>query len=109
MNQSRPRKLCREGAGGLCITGSGDRTGSPPPLLASLRCVSIGSVGCLDERTNSLLLQILLPILQWLQAAGGAKHHDRRSLLVFRRRRNRLLRQLDLDVVALIVISHYIM
>src|SRR5260370_4818394 len=102
MNQSRPRKLCREGAGGLCITGSGDRTGSPPPLLASLRCVSIGSVGCLDARTNSLLLQILLAILQWLQAAGGAKHHDWCILLVFRRRHHLLLGQLERDAVALV-------
>src|SRR5258705_3842354 len=102
MNQSRPRKLCREGPGGWTIMVPAYGTGSPPPLLASLRCVSIGSVGCLDARTNSLLLQILLAILQWLQAAGGAKHHDRRILLVFRRRRHLLLGQLERDAVALI-------
>src|SRR5260370_17315945 len=102
MTEPGPGRLCGEGAAGLCIPDSGARTGSPPPLLASLRCVSIGSVGCLDARTNSLLLQILLAILQWLQAAGGAKHHDRPILLVFRRRRHLLLGQLAPDAVALI-------
>src|SRR5260370_41929015 len=59
MNQSRPRKLCCEGAGGLRGIGSGDRTGSPPRPVASRRGISIGSVGCLDERTNGWLLQNL--------------------------------------------------
>src|SRR6266436_6063833 len=40
--------------------------------------------------------------LQWLQAAGGAKHHDRRILLVFRRRRHLFLGQLERDAVALV-------
>src|SRR5260370_11609844 len=40
--------------------------------------------------------------LQWLQAAGGAKHHDRCILLVFRRRRHLLLGQLERDAVALV-------
>src|SRR5258706_1926771 len=99
MNQSRPRRLCFEGADGLRVTDSGDRTGSPPRLLASRWSVSIGSVGCLDARTNSLLLQILLAILQWLQGTGGAKHHDRRILLVLRRRHHLLLGQFERDAV----------
>src|ERR1700682_3557238 len=59
MNQSRPRKLCCEGAGGFGVIGSDGRGGSPPRPAASRRCVSTGSVGCLDERTNSWLLQNL--------------------------------------------------
>src|SRR5207302_11217492 len=61
MNQSSPRKLCCEGVGRSNVVGSGDgdgRTGSPSRLVGSLRCLSIGSVCCLDERTNGLLLQI---------------------------------------------------
>src|ERR1700738_869480 len=79
MNQSRPRRLWRDGDDdGLRAFGSDDHGGSSSPPIGR---ASIRSVDCLDERTNSLLLQILKGRLQWLQAAGGAKHHDRRPCI----------------------------
>src|ERR1700687_416023 len=40
--------------------------------------------------------------LKWLQAAGGAEHHDRRVLLVFGRRRDLILCQFERDAVTLV-------
>src|SRR6476469_5789177 len=101
MNQSRPRKLSRDGFGDLCA-GSEDGTGPRSRPVEPPRLPSSGSVGCLDERTNSLLSNVLLARLPRLQAAGSAKHHDRLILLVFRRRPYLILGQFEGDAIALV-------
>jgi len=53
MNQSRPRRLWREGAGAWRGSGRLPCPLDRPPLGSR-----IGSDGCLDERTNSLLLRV---------------------------------------------------
>src|SRR4051812_6100513 len=91
MNQSRPRRLWRDGDGGL-RAGSDGGGSWPPPLAWWRRSSSI--LGCLDERANSLpLSKSSAGELQRLQAARGAEHHDRRVFLVFGRRSHLLLGQ----------------
>src|ERR1700722_5411821 len=103
MNQSRPRWLSRDGVGGvsgLRASGPEDAAGSPPRPVVPPRWSSIVSGDGLDERTNSLLLQILRA--EWLQAARGAEHHDRRILLIFGRCVHLILGQFERDGVALV-------
>src|ERR1700730_8410061 len=56
-----------------------------------------GRTGEQDISPPSLVIK-----LQRLQATGGAEHHDRRILLVFRRCRDLCLGQFERDAVALV-------
>src|SRR5712664_3523016 len=104
MNQSRPRRLCREGAGGGA-GGTGSDTAVAmlsPSIGRSRRSPSIRLVEWV-ERANRISLQLSLMVeLPRLQVAGRAEHDDRRILLVFGRRRHLLLGQFERDAVALV-------
>src|SRR5713226_5879904 len=104
MNQSRPRKLCRDGAGFAPPgTGSSPNGATLSPLIGcSRRSPSIRLVEWVG-RANRISLQLSLVIeLQRLQATGRAKHDDRRILLVFGRGGHLLLGQFERDAVVLV-------
>src|SRR3982074_1384247 len=104
MNQSRPRKLWREGVGGvLFAAGSGTRGGPLSlPIGRSRRSPSIRSIKW-EERANRTFLRPALRVkLQRLQAARCAEHDNRRIFLVLGRRRHLSLRQLKRDAVTLV-------
>src|SRR3982074_3351345 len=103
MNQSRPRKLWREGvAVALRVAGSDARDGIlSRPIDRPGRSTPIRPIEW-DERANSIFLRTYLGTkLQWQQAAGGAEHHDRCTLLVFRRRHHLIFGQFESDAVTL--------
>src|SRR5665213_3509689 len=54
MNQSSPRRLCRDGDDGRRDGGSGGRNGSPSPPIDR---IDARPIGCLGERANRLLLR----------------------------------------------------
>src|SRR5450631_1355561 len=93
MNQSRPRRLWRDGDGARA-SGSGGGDGSPSPPLGRW------SIGGLVERANRLLLQMSGG--EWQQGARRAEHHDRRVFLIFRRRLYLVLGQFKRDAFALV-------
>src|SRR5271163_223835 len=104
MNQSRPRRLPRDGAGATfaAVAASARATGSSqadcPRSIAWGRSCSRGG----NRRANispPILLMIKLP---WLKTAGSAEHHNRRVFLVFRRRHHLFLGQFKRDAVALV-------
>ena len=83
MNQSRPRRLRRDGAGRLARGAGGDVASVQRAPLRGPRSLGIGSIG--RARAASYLSDSSLDRLQRLQAAGRAEHDDRRVFLVFRR------------------------
>src|ERR1700733_174422 len=100
MNQSRPRRLWRDGAGNgdeARVSGAGGGDGSPSPPVGRW---SIRWIGRLGERANSLLLQMSGGERQ--QGARRAEHHDRRVFLVFGRRLYLVLGQFKRDAFALV-------
>src|ERR1700688_4420906 len=103
MNQSRPRKLWRDGPAGSGVTSPGTRD-EPPllPVACTWRSSSIRSIEW-EERTHRKVVRASLRNnLQRLQAARRTKHYDRLILLVFGRRVHLLLRQFERDAVALV-------
>src|ERR1700722_18945764 len=103
MNQSRPRRLPRDGAGAAsAVAPSAHSTGS-----SQADCPRSIGWGCScswggNRRANispPILLMIKLP---WLKTAGGAEDHDQRVFLVFRRRHPLFLGQFKRDAVALV-------
>src|ERR1700691_5282980 len=100
MNQSRPRRLWRDGAGNgdeARVSGSGGGDGLQSPPVGRW---SIQWIGRLGERANSLLLQMSGG--EWQQGARRTEHHDRRVFLVFGRRLYLVLGQFKRDAFALV-------
>src|SRR5216683_7348606 len=90
MNQSRPRKLWRDGEPGSGVI-AGRREPPLLPVVCARRSPSIRSIEW-EERANRMFVRASRRIeLQRLQAARCAKHHDRLILLVFGRRVHLLL------------------
>src|SRR3954467_2437562 len=102
MNQSRPRKLWRDGVG-VRATGS-DTNGATLSVSIgrSRRPSSIRSIECLDEGADRISLPPLRTQLQRLQATPCAEHNDGCILLVFRRSNHLILGQFKRDAVALV-------
>src|ERR1700692_3096282 len=104
MNQSRPRRLCRDGAAiAADVTGSDTPNNTPSlPIGRPRRSPSIRSIEW-GELANGIFVRFaLIIILPWLQAARGAQHHDRLVLLVFGRGRHLVLGQFERDAVTLV-------
>src|SRR3984957_2497565 len=101
MNQSRPRRLPREGTSAASAVAASTRaTGSS--RSDGPRSIAWGFSWGGNRRANispPILLMIKLP---WLKTAGGAEDHDRRVFLVFRRRHHLFLGQFKRDAVALV-------
>src|SRR3984957_15062262 len=101
MNQSRPRRLPREGTSAASAVAASTRaTGSS--RSDGPRSIAWGFSWGGNRRANiypPILLMIKLP---GLKTAGGAEHHDRRVFLVFRRRHHLFLGQVKRDAVALV-------
>src|SRR3984893_17395548 len=103
MNQSRPRRLWREGGAGVGLsTGSDVRDeifSSPigrPPCSPSMRLIEGG------ERAKSMVRLLSAVELQRLQDARCAKYHDRLILFVFGRCCHLILGQFERDALTLV-------
>src|SRR5215212_10355513 len=95
MNQSRPRKLWREGAAMCSISGSDIHDKVPFQPI-------VGPWPSRAKLQTAFSLDALTIKLQRLQTARRAKHHYRLILLVFGRCRYLLPRQFQGDAVTLI-------
>src|SRR5258708_6613375 len=102
MNQSRPRRLPRDGTGAAFAAASASTRLTGSSQSDGPRSIARGRSSGGNRRANispPILLVIKLP---WLQTAGGAEHHNRRVFLVFRRRHHLFLGQFKRDAVALV-------
>src|SRR5206468_1491614 len=98
MNQSRPRKLSREGVGAVSAAAAAGTSGGAPSLPSD-RCRRSSSTRSieLDDCAFRIFLRLLVVKIQRLQAARSTEHNERRVFLVFGRCRHLLLGQFERD------------